>query len=777
MPLFSGRLEGERGHSDRSIVSSLRRRHADSKSVMLVDTSFHRKKVSGVKRGMAGTRSCGGEKPDSGVATAPRRGCATMNNVASTRNAASKRKYDGAGGKVIRPVNILSMFPGCDGWCMEMRGCKRLENSFDAEVSQGECLERDSAMGNSSKRARLAGESPGDQKQEDLESDVRAGLPVCTTTQSSAAQKCKYTQARAEKLMRTLLGRFSNEALHRVEEFFGRVTGWDPGKEWPVTSKRRTKDWYRVQFERMLQSGKRLALVKRNRFNLELRGWPPKGGGQVGRADEKEQDFLATRISKQQSVSRNVVVSEAKKVCDTTRASDARGPPLAQDEKAASKVGITDQELGDVHPELRARLIAAEAWAATAEQRVSEVQQDSKVMQACLEGRVSWLEEEVVNIRAKLVAAAETKASLLAAVRKGKEESANAKALKQEAETRLSKLEQSVTNSEASRVKAENRWLQQEIKLTIAEEDRCSAETRVAELEHARLDLLQRLRRARGNCATANVGFATAQTRVATLTREVSELLRCLNAAREERKATSMRAAASEKRTVEAESRLAMLENNVWRYSEMLTDVLEDLWPGGQLMTPARHVAFIQELGTDPSRDRLQEEASFPLESGLMPGFETEGVEVVPSGAVVCAGPHSDTGDSVPRVVEQVRRMKKMVGAEMFHLSISRDRNWCTQSGHPLLLYTFCRACFINFSKAISRQSGDDGCRPSCYKSRTFGAKRRRLLSDCQSAAICHIGSISNPGSNLGMKSLRSILFALLSFAVSRVLSTVPGLQ
>jgi hypothetical protein len=92
-----------------------------------------------------------------------------------------------------------------------------------------------------------------------------------------------YTKTRAEQVMRKSLGRFRKEAGAYVRHVFRQATGWAPDEEVLQRSNRKPKQWYGEQFERMLESGKRLVRVpdasRPGGFRFELRDWPSEEQG------------------------------------------------------------------------------------------------------------------------------------------------------------------------------------------------------------------------------------------------------------------------------------------------------------------------------------------------------------------------------------------------------------------------------------------------------------------------------------------------------------------
>lgn len=89
-----------------------------------------------------------------------------------------------------------------------------------------------------------------------------------------------YTETRAEQVMRSSLGRSKKDSGAYVRHVFRRATGWTPDEEVLQRSNRKPKQWYGEQFEKMLQSGKRLVRVpdasRPGGLRFELRDWPSK---------------------------------------------------------------------------------------------------------------------------------------------------------------------------------------------------------------------------------------------------------------------------------------------------------------------------------------------------------------------------------------------------------------------------------------------------------------------------------------------------------------------
>lgn len=379
--------------------------------------------------------------------------------------------------------------------------------------------------------------------------------------------------------MRNLLGRFTTDSLAAIEKFFCRVTGWD-AEAASLRSGRKPKAWYRERFERMLESGKRLLPLKSGGCDFELRGWLEEGGGKSGvnvgtdseRFSRVEQESGAEGAEEVELLCEDEgveTVSEAKALTEaegTFEADEASNIEKEVEDEDAAKVEWVSVSRGELteHGAGRSReaelekklaetmthLVGAVAEAATAQERIAELQMESEVVRSCLEGRVLWLEEELAETRPSLIAeesnlpmgsSREAIASLLAAVSKGKEELGRAEAQRQTAEMRLLEREKELARAEASRKSAGVRLQEQESRSEVAERGQALAEDKLDELETEQCALIKRLMAAREGCLATSLRAAAAEKRVAELTRERSELLEGLQPAEEECAATSMR--------------------------------------------------------------------------------------------------------------------------------------------------------------------------------------------------------------------------------------------
>ncbi|GAQ87824.1 hypothetical protein KFL_003790120 [Klebsormidium nitens] len=573
MPPLRWGLNGEWGHCNRSIASSLGRSSYSTKVSTFGSDSIHITTPGGEEDQDKAALSPCKHLPDSGADEALERARLSSSNVAPTcTGKVSGKKGHKGGGKVIKPVDVLALFPDCDESCggaaQGKWGSKKRRKSVDSKGTA--CLKTDGALGSPCKRLRITpwddGESDGHIVQ-DMEDSNEA--PIRTLPSSVSLPKCPYTQERAEELTRNLLGRFTTDSLANIEKFFCKVTGWD-AEAYLSRSGRKPKVWYRERFELMLESGKRLVPLKQDGCDFEFRDWLEKEGGKSGvnveadseRSSKIERESVAERLEEID------LLCGAEEVFGVETVSEAKG--LTEAEGMSKAEEGREAQLESELAKLRARLTAAEAEAAIAQKRIAELQTESEVVRLCLEGRVSWLEETLAGARPSLVAtellklpeasAQETAASLVAGVGKGEEKLAGAEALKQIAETRLLEREEVLATAEAARGSAEKRLQEQATRLTTAEKGRVIAVKSLGELESEHSALITRLMAAREGCIAASRRAAAAERRAAELMRERFDLLECLEATKEDSAATSVRAASAEERACEAESRAAQLE-------------------------------------------------------------------------------------------------------------------------------------------------------------------------------------------------------------------------